>query len=338
MRGKHSGDVPGSRNGHLCSLLQSWQTDLAGPKGSVWQMAAFHIRRSKFLTGCTLLWLLRSFVDLLLQLEMASRHTLRHIAGVYGAMWGLLFFVLHDAEVEQCLGLLGPVATRLELAGSPATKAHLKKTAQRLQRIAWFHQAFRLLIYPSTLLTLVMGYSHSAVFKHLGECGAAYTFVLCLLEVLGMIGGIHAVYWMLPMTYAMFGSCAALFTAIGTECCQVRGRESLRTLAVLHGDVVRGARVARTAVEGYIIHILACSMMLPLIASVEVILKPQGADAFTFSTAILIIVIVIPQCLTGDALHAKRAGPGRLAAHFRLSPNLVYMAIVSQKHYLSQKQ
>ncbi|XP_052128953.1 uncharacterized protein LOC127750691 [Frankliniella occidentalis] len=139
--------------------------------------------------------------------------------------------------------------------------------------------------------------------------GRAVVWSLYVAHTAALLLGIYAYYTMLAVLFSTFGSCSALFRALGAEsgCAARRGAAAVAFLAGQHARLLDAARRARLLFADLFAHIVSALLTLPLLGTAELLVNIKDVDSLTLATFAVIATIFMPMCLAGQELEDSSA-------------------------------
>ncbi|KAK3914377.1 Odorant receptor coreceptor [Frankliniella fusca] len=289
--------------------------------------------------GACALWLARLVVDVVLAAGYEARRTpLRHFLGIYSCSAATLFYRWRSRAASRSVAPMLAVAAELEARGSPETKARLAGSARRLHRVALFYYMMGIMQVMGITQSLFSSDTPVSRLLQSAPYGQLLSGLLTLAHLYAMVCGLFAYYTMLPVLFAMFGACSALFLALGGECSRAEhaggGPGGVKYLAAQHAHLTLAARRARLLFADLFAHVLMALLSLPLLGTFELLVSLKDVDSVTLTTFSVIAIIFAPICLAGQALEdasssvrgglyagpwlEEGAGPRRARAHLML--------------------
>ncbi|KAE8739803.1 Odorant receptor 55 [Frankliniella occidentalis] len=303
----------------LTLLLLRWQSSLRNKPTQPWlQRANSRLRRSKWSQALILAWMVRCAADMVLARDAeAIRVPLRYFTGMYACVFVVRFFRRRGSKCSAILFQLATASAQLEETGCPETKELLVRSARILRWTGVFYTVFRTTQIFGVIQSSVVYHSDSAAAAKLDSYSSNLTTIVYILNVdfandlrdsrsssvalqaTAMVVGLVAFYQMQTLVYVLFGSCAVLWRALGYEC-------ERSTAAALHALLLQAARSSRLLLAGLLFQWLPVILVLPLLATVELIVAFK-VDLLALTCFTVIGTIFVPVCITGQMLEDTSA-------------------------------
>ncbi|XP_052129912.1 uncharacterized protein LOC113217032 [Frankliniella occidentalis] len=305
----------------LTLLLLRWQSSLRNKPTQPWlQRANSRLRRSKWSQALILAWMVRCAADMVLARDAeAIRVPLRYFTGMYACVFVVRFFRRRGSKCSAILFQLATASAQLEETGCPETKELLVRSARILRWTGVFYTVFRTTQIFGVIQSSVVYHSDSAAAAKLDSYSSNLTTIVYILNATAMVVGLVAFYQMQTLVYVLFGSCAVLWRALGYECerSTAGGSGPLCRLAALHALLLQAARSSRLLLAGLLFQWLPVILVLPLLATVELIVAFK-VDLLALTCFTVIGTIFVPVCITGGGQFASPSdswcAPGILLA------------------------
>ncbi|KAE8736714.1 Odorant receptor 65, partial [Frankliniella occidentalis] len=117
-------------------------------------------------------------------------------------------------------------------------------------------------------------------------------------------------YTLLALQLDSVRACAVLNTCIGHRFQVEGGRRSTARSASLHAQVNESARLTSMQFGHLLPHFLTVGLVMPVVATAEVISSGGHADSFAIAMVPLLFVFFVSQCVGGQQLENSSEGLG----------------------------